>query len=95
MKDGKGTENEHSFIKVSDERVMIDAVKQAQDGEGIILRVYETSAHSGEVTITLPCDRFSVNECNLMEVNENELTVNENSFSFSIKPFEVKTFRIK
>ncbi len=93
-KAGKGTEYEHSFIKISDERVMIDAVKKAQDGDGIILRVYETSSHSGDVTISLPCDSFNVTECNLMEVNEKEILADGSSFTFTIKPFEVKTFRI-
>ncbi len=91
---GKGTEAEHSFIKVSDEKVMIDAVKMAQDNNGIILRVYETSSHSGEVTITLPCEKFRCIDCNLMETDEEERATDGSSFTFTIKPFEVKSFRI-
>ena len=91
---GTGEGNEHSFITVSDDRIMIDAVKMAQDQNGIILRIYETSAHSGDVTITLPCDNIKVTECNLMEENEREIPSDKNSFSFTVKPFEVKTFRI-
>ena len=74
---------------------MIDAVKPAQDGDGVIIRVYETSAHSGEVTMTLPCDNIKVIECNMMEVDEREIPSDDNSFTFGIKPFEVKTFRVK
>lgn len=92
---GSGTLKEQSFISVSDDRVMIDALKSAQDGDGIILRVYETSAHSGDITVTLPFEGFSVTECNLMEVDENPVSADKNAFTFPIKPFEVKTFRIR
>ncbi len=89
-----GTESEFSYITLSDSRVMIDAVKQAQDGNGIIIRVYETSAHSGEVTLTLPCNAFKITECNMMETDENAVDFDKNAFTFTIKPFEVKSFRI-
>jgi alpha-mannosidase len=91
---GKGTENQHSFIEISDEKVMIDAVKMAQDENGIILRVYETSSHSGEVTIKLPLRSFRCIDCNLMETDECERATDGSSFTFTIKPFEVKSFRI-
>ena len=89
-----GTESEFSYITLSDSRVMIDAVKQAQDGNGIIIRVYETSAHSGEVTLTLPCNASEITECNMMETDENAVDFDKNAFTFTIKPFEVKSFRI-
>lgn len=92
---GKGSRSEFSYIEISDEKVMIDAVKRAQDNDGIIVRVYETSAHSGEVTLSLPCNIKNVKECNMMEADEKEIIFSEKSFCFSIKPFEVKTFRIK
>ncbi len=92
---GKSEKAEYSFVKVSDEAVMIDAIKQAQDNDGIILRVYETNAHSGEVTLTLSDRSFSVCECDLMESDKDEIAVTGDSFSFNIKPFEVKSFRIR
>ena len=93
--DGKGERAQYSYITLSDEKVMIDAVKLAQDGDGVIIRVYEPSAHSGEVTMSLPCDNIKVIECNMMEVDEKEIPADGNSFTFGIKPFEVKTFRVK
>jgi len=95
VENGKGEKAQYSYITLSDEKVMIDAVKPAQDGDGVIIRVYETSAHSGEVTMSLPCDNIKVIECNMMEVDEKEIPSDGNSFTFGIKPFEVKTFRVK
>ncbi len=92
---GNSTKREQSFIKTDDDRIMIDAVKPAQDGDGIILRVYETHSHSGKVKITLPFEIDKLWECNMMEVNEAPLSFEENTFTFDVHPFEVKTFRIK
>ena len=63
--------------------------------DGVIIRVYETSAHSGDVTMTLPVEGIKVFSCNMMEVDEAEIPVDGNSFNFTIKPFEVTTFRVK
>ncbi len=92
---GKGGCYEKSFIKVSDERIMIDAVKLAQDGDGIIIRVYETHSHTGQVSITLPFEIGELWECNMMEVNETKLCFDKDTFTLNIHPFEVRTFRIR
>ena len=94
VKQGEGEKSEYSFITLSDDRVMIDAVKTAQDESGIILRFYETSAHSGDVKITLPVSDFKVIECNMMETEEKEIPSDGASFTLNFHPFEVKTVKI-
>ena len=74
---------------------MIDAVKLAEDGNGIIIRGYEACRFRGERKITLALPFTKVTECNLMEENEEEIPAEGNSFSFRVKPFEVKSFRIE
>lgn len=91
---GEGSLSEKSFITLSDERVMIDALKEAQDKNGIILRVYETSSHTGDVTVKLPLVFSEIIECNMMEVNEKTAAQNTDTFTFTIHPYEVKTFRL-
>lgn len=84
-----------SFIGVNAKNAVIDAVKPALDGDSIIVRVVEVEQRRGEVRLTtlLPC--VSVWECNLMEENETPVPADENGFSFYLKPFEVKSFRLK
>ena len=84
-----------SFVSVSHDDFVIDAVKTAENGEGIILRGYESCSFRGERTITLGIPFTGVTECNLMEKDEQEIPVNGNSFTIKIKPFEVRTFRIR
>lgn len=94
VQNGEGSKSEYSFITLSDERVMIDAVKTSQDESGIIMRFYETSAHTGDVTVTLPISDFKLIECNMMETEEKEIPVNGSSFTLTFHPFEVKTVKI-
>lgn len=85
---------EKSYISCSCNDIVIDAVKTAQDGNGIIIRAYQSRDVRGKRTLTLNIPFSKVTECNLMEVNENAIPVSGNSFTFNLKPFEVKTFRI-
>jgi len=48
-----------SFIEAGAENVVISAVKQAEDGDGMIVRLYETDGREGEVTLSLPADGAS------------------------------------
>lgn len=92
---GSGKAGERSFISVSGKGVIVDAVKQAQNGSGVILRVYEAEGKREKAVVTLPAVPVSVSECNMME---EDIKLSEfdyaDGFRFTLKPFEVKTFRI-
>jgi len=92
---GAKGEGEQQFIRISRKGVVLDAYKAAQDGDGIILRVYEALSSRGKVEITLPGEINSVTECNLMELDEQAVAHCGSSFTFEIKPNEVRSFRIK
>ena len=92
---GNAGQTEKQYINISRKGVVLDAYKAAQDGDGIILRVYEALSSRGKVEITLPAAFNSVTECNLMEVDEQVVANGGSSFSFDIKPNEVRTFRIR
>ncbi len=85
---------EKSFISVSSDNIVIDALKKSQDNKGYILRLYESKKERKSVTITLGFDIKKVIETNLMEVSEKDVENNGNSFTFNLKPGEVKTFKI-
>ena len=91
----KGTLDSGSFITVNKENMIIDAVKPAQDGNGIILRMYESEKRRGKVSVRLNFGSVKrVVECNLMETDELELETKDNSFEFFVTPHQVRTFRI-
>ncbi len=82
------------FVAISEKNVMVDAVKKAQDGRGYIIRVIEQEQKRGKVELNWAFGFEKVIECNMIEEDKAEIAENGNSFEFTIKPFEVKTFRI-
>ena len=73
---------------------MIDAFKKAQDGRGYILRIVEATQTRGNIGVEFGFDISEVIECNMIEEDKQLIPCADNSFSFAIKPFEVKTYRI-
>ncbi|HBI6623459.1 TPA: alpha-mannosidase [Listeria monocytogenes] len=86
----KGEIETFSLFQVTNPYVMIDSIKQAEDGDGIILRLHEFAGTHGEVTITSGYPITSITECNLLEENETSLS----NPTFAVAPFEIKTYRI-
>ncbi|WP_310830986.1 alpha-mannosidase [Paenibacillus pedocola] len=73
--------------------VLVDAVKRSEDGADIILRLHEYAGSRTQVRIESAYSIASWQECNLMEEPQGEWR--EDGLSFQIKPYEIRTFRIK
>jgi len=86
----------YSFISSDSENAVITAIKEACDNEDIIVRIYESFGKRTETKISTGFDIDKVYESNFIETeNFSELESDKNSFSFTLKPYEIKTFRIK
>ncbi len=95
VKEHKGTLPEsYSFISCDNEDIVIDTVKAAQDGNGTIIRLYQSRRVRGERTLTINIPFSKVYECNLMEAENKEIAAVGNTIEFNITPFEVKTYRV-
>ena len=85
----------YSFVSGNKENIVIETVKEAEDGNGIIVRAYETWNSKTDVEFTF-CDEIkSVTECNLIEDGAEKVEFNGKTLKTQFKPFEIKTFRIK
>lgn len=93
VQDGNLPES-YSFISCDNDDIVIDTVKTAQDGNGTILRLYQSRRVRGERTLTINLPFTKIIETNLMEVDEKEVSFCGDKLTFNIKPFEVKTYRI-
>ncbi|MDO4331729.1 MAG: alpha-mannosidase [Eubacteriales bacterium] len=93
----KGGEPGSSFSLASVDRsnVVIETIKEAEDGDGVILRLYESENARTKATLTFGFPIRSAEECNLMEEKEADAVFDESKISFTIKPYEIKTFRIR
>ena len=84
-----------SFAKIDGEGVVIDTVKKAEDGSGIIVRLYEATNSRGKHTLTFGTAISEVYVCDLLEREEYSLGVERNSVSLDVKPFEIVTLKVK
>ncbi len=86
---------EYSFAKCLTDGVFMETVKQAEDGEGIMLRMYEGFRESKRVNVVFDKEIYSAYICDL---SENELIAADiagNKVAFDIKPYEIITLKIK
>ncbi len=85
----------YSFVTSDADNVIIETVKKAEDSDDTIVRLYETWNKSTDCTLSFGEEVKKVSECNLLEEDEENYDVKDNKISFKIKPFEIKTFKIK
>ena len=84
-----------SFASVDHDNVVLETVKKAENGEGVILRVYENRNARTAATVTLSKKPSSVTECDLLENVTEAVHCEGNRFSFTIQPYEIKTFLVE
>lgn len=94
----QGTATVAEACAVSDPALVIEALKRAEDGNGYILRVFEAHGGRHQAAIRLPFALASVEPTDLMErpsPGEGPVEIiDEQSISFFIKPYEIRTFRL-
>ena len=73
----------------------LETVKKAEDGNGIIVRLYEVN--NSRTSVTLASDgTFSEAETDLLKtVEERKLEMTDHTVSFTIKPYEILTLRLQ
>ena len=84
------------FLSVDKRNVVLETVKKAEDGDGIIVRLYEVENARTKVTLYCADAILSAEETNLLEQPaESAIDVKENEISLTIKPYEIRTIRIR
>jgi alpha-mannosidase len=84
----------HSFVNVEPARVIVSALKKAEDGDAWILRVYESTGKPATATISLPFAAKTVSEVNLIEWGEKPLALSGQKLVVNLGAWEVKTLKI-
>jgi hypothetical protein len=86
---------EASLVEVAPDNVVVAALKGAEDGEGLVVRVLEIAGKAGEGKLTFPLLTIaSAKEANAVEVPGKALEIEAHSVRFSIKPHQVLTIRL-
>lgn len=86
-----------SFVSLNQENVIAEVVKQNETSENVIIRVHECYNRRSEVIMTVFGQVAEVVECDLEErkILDNQVEHEGNEIRFQIKPYEIKTFKIK
>jgi len=86
---------EHTFAEVNSGHAVLTALKQAEDGNGLIARMYESAGEGGEVMLRVPAGLKSAEVVNLMEEPTGEtLTVKDDQVKVPVTPYMIQTVRL-
>ena len=88
-----------SFLKIEPTSVILSALKRAEDGDGAILRFYETKGEKTDAEIALFKAPTEVRVVNMLEEEDAEVAKavkqDDKSLTLSVNPFEIVTLRVK
>jgi alpha-mannosidase len=86
--------NLKSLVSVSSPNAIIETVKRAENGNGIIVRLYESQRKRGPVEVRAGFAVKSAWATNLLEENESALEVSGDSILLHLKPYQIVTLRL-
>lgn len=85
---------EYSLLSVDQPNVVIETIKRAEDGQGLIVRLYESQRSRRRVTLKSAFPIARAWSTDLLENPQRELAVSANQVKFDIKPFQIITLRL-
>jgi alpha-mannosidase len=90
----KSEKDSESLFTIFNHGIILDCMKPAEDGNGIVIRLYEAYGSRGRVELKSSLHILSVCETNPLEEELQSIMVANNAFEFTFAPFEVRTFRV-
>ncbi len=91
---GAAAGREYSIASADAANVILETVKKAEDGNGTVIRMYESENSYTRAKLTVNAPFTKAYACNLLEENESELPVCGNEISVALKPYEIVTVRV-
>ncbi|HZA41390.1 MAG TPA: alpha-mannosidase [Actinomycetota bacterium] len=83
-----------SFVSTDFPSAVIETVKGAEDGRGIIVRLYESQRRRGRVNLETAFPLAEARRADLLERDGEPLEVRGSTVSFEIRPYEIVTVRL-
>lgn len=84
-----------SLVQADAKNVLCETVKPSEDGEGYVLRLYETVNCRTKAKISLGFGCRQAILCDMMENELSPIDVKNNSFTLDFKGYEIITIKIK
>lgn len=86
---------EFSFVTCQAENVVVEAVKQAEKGNGIVARLYECYDRRTETELRFGLPLRSAAVCNMLEEEAQPLAFEKDTLKLSFRPYEIKTLLLE
>jgi alpha-mannosidase len=86
--------NSGSWFRVSVPDVIIETVKQAEDGNGLVVRLYESAGAATSAELLCGFGLTAAEETNLIEEHPAPLPVSGKAVALDFRPFEIRTIRL-
>lgn len=87
--------NKHSMITCNQENIVIETIKKAEDSDDVVIRLYDAYNLTTQVEIRFGFDVSRAYICNMLEVNESELSVVNRSVTIQVKNYEIVTLKLQ
>ena len=84
-----------SLVHVDAPQIIVETVKQAEDGDGLIVRLYEHERTQQAFNLHAGFPLGEAWRCNLLEEDEACLAVSEGKAALRAKPYQIITLRLK
>ena len=75
--------------------VVIETINQAEDGAGLIVRMYESQRCHRKVTLRAGFAMAGAWRTDLLENPQEELTIVENQVHFDLRPYQIVTLHLQ
>ena len=84
-----------SLITVTNKNTATSVIKKAEEGDGTVIRLFNTTDKEQTTDILLGFDCSKAEEINLNEEFLKDIDINKCGLSLTLKPWEIKTVKIK
>ncbi|MEX3014776.1 alpha-mannosidase [Gymnodinialimonas hymeniacidonis] len=83
------------LVRSLSDRAVIETVKPAEDGDGVIVRLFEAHATRGPVDLAVSDAVTAVEQVGLLEDGGTPLALTDGTLSFPLSPYEIVTLRLR
>lgn len=83
-----------SLLSAEPANIVVETIKGAEDGNGMIVRLYESQRRRSQARLQLGFKLGSAWRTNLLEENQAELTPDGKTLALSVRPYEIVTLRL-
>lgn len=86
---------EYSLVKADKENIIVETVKKSEDGNDIIIRLYDTFDRKCAVRLNFGFDFEEAYICDMLENDEEKISNGGNFVDVNVSNFEIVTLKIK